>query len=85
MDATKYLQNHKSRVEVNPKISLGEAYEKLYKELGVESSRLVVVKTERGERPAYEFLCSYAEDMYLVYLDADTGNEISIVNVNTIR
>ena len=85
MDATKYLKNHKDRVEVNPKISLAEAYGKLYKELEVESSRLAVVKTARGERPAYEFLCSYGENMYLLYLDADTGSEISIVNVNNVR
>ena len=85
MDATKYLKNHRDRDEVNPKINMAEAYAKLHKDLEMESSRLVVVKTERGERPAYEFLCTYGEDMYLVYIDADTGNEISIVNTNNLK
>lgn len=85
MDATKYLKNHRDRDEVNPKINMAEAYAKLHTDLEMESSRLAVVKTERGERPAYEFLCKYGESMYLVYIDADTGNEISIVNTNNLK
>ncbi len=84
-DATKYLKNHKDRDEVNVKISLAEAYEKLYDQLSVESSRLTVVKTVRGERPAYEFLCAYEGESYLVFLDALNGEEISIVNTKNIR
>ena len=84
-DATKYLQNHKDRDEVNVKISLAEAYQKLYDKLSVESSRLTVVKTIRGERPAYEFLCSYEGENYLVFLDALNGEEISIVNTKNVR
>ena len=85
MDASKYLQNHRGRGEMNAKISLAQAYEKVYKELTVEASRLVVVQTARGEKTAYEMLCSYQEDKYLIYLDAMTGEELSIVNVNTIQ
>ena len=83
-DATKYLKNHRGRDEVNVKISLAEAYEKLYDKLSVEASRLTVVKTVRGERPAYEFLCSYEGENYLVFLDAINGEEISIVNTKNI-
>ena len=83
-DATKYLQNHKDRDEVSVNLSLSEAYEKLYKDLSVESSRLVVIKTFRGERPAYEFLCNYEGENYFVFLDANSGEEISIVNVKSI-
>lgn len=85
MDASKYLQNHRGRDEINAKISLAEAYEKVYKELSVEASRLVVIQTMRGEKTAYEMLCSYQEDKYLIYLDATTGEELSIVNINTIQ
>ncbi len=83
-DATKYLQNHKGRGEVNVKISLGEAYGKLRKGLSVDSSNLVVVKTQNGERTAYEFLCSYQEERYFVFIDAVTGEEISIVNAKSV-
>ena len=85
MDASKYLQNHKDRGELNVKITLAQAYEKVYKELSVDASRLTVIKTARGEKAAYEMLCSYKEDKYLIYLDAATGEELSIVNVNTIQ
>ena len=84
-DATKYLQNHKGRDELSVKISLEEGYEKLYKQLDVEASRLTVVKTIRGERPAYEFLCSYEGESYLIFLDALNGEEISIVNTKNVR
>ena len=83
-DASKYLKNHKERKEINPSISLGEAYEKLHDKLTVESSRLAVVKAGKGERAAYEFLCSYEDEMYFVYLDANTGEEIAIINARTV-
>ena len=84
-DATKYLQNHRGRDEMNVKLTLAEAYDKLHKNLSVESSRLAVVKTLRGERPAYEFFCGFEGENYFVFLDAVNGEEISIVNVKTIQ
>lgn len=84
-DATKYLQNHRGRDELKVNISLAEAYGKLHKALSVESSRLAVVKTVRGERPAYEFLCEYEGENYFVFLDALNGEEISIINVKSIQ
>ena len=83
-DASKYLENHKERRETEPKLSLGEAKEKLHKNLTVESSRLAVVKAGKGERAAYEFLCSYENEMYFVYLDANNGEEIAIINARTV-
>lgn len=85
LDASKYLKNHRSRDEVNAKISLETAYGKLNDKLTVETSRLTVVDTKRGERAAYEFLCSYDNSNYFVYLDAETGAEISIINVGSIE
>ncbi len=83
-DATKYLQNHRGRVETKAKISLADAKEKLHKALRVENARKVVIDTSRGERTAYEFVCSYEEEEYFVFVDAITGEEISIVNRKTV-
>ncbi len=83
-DATKYLRNHRGRAPAQTRLSLADAYAKLRKGLEVESSRLAVVKTMRGERAAYEFLCSYQEERYFVFVDAVTGEEISIVNVKSV-
>ena len=85
LDASKYLKKHRGRDELKVNITLAEAYEKLHKGLSVESSRLAVVKTVRGERPAYEFLCGYEGESYFVFLDALNGEEISIVNVKSIQ
>ena len=80
MDATRYLRNHRGRDALNVKIPLETAYNKLHKSLTVESSRLAVVQTARGERAAYEILCSYQDTYYYVYIDAGTGDEIAIIN-----
>ena len=85
LDATKYFNNHKDRKEPTSQLTLAEAYGKLYDGLEVESSRFAVVATMRGERTAYEFLCRYGEERYFVYLDANTGEEISIVNVRVVE
>ena len=83
MDAHKYLRNHKDREEPAVKLTLAQAKDKLSNKLSVEASRIAVVHTARGERTAYEFFCSYGEEQYFVYLDAENGNEISIVNAKT--
>ena len=80
MDASKFLKNHKERKNIDVKINMGEARDKISDKLAVESARLAVVRTMRGEKPAYEFLCSYQDAYYYVYIDAGTGEEISIIN-----
>ena len=84
LDASKYIQNHRERVAPNVKISVDEAQARLHDKLTVEASRLAVIKTKRGEVAAYEFLCSYGEENYFVYVDGVTGEEISIVNAKGI-
>ena len=69
---------------MNVKIDLETAHKKLSKKLTVDTSRLAVVRTLRGNRAAYEFLCSYNDTKYFVYLDAETGEEIAIINANNV-
>ena len=80
MDATKYIARHRDRAEAAPTLSLAAAYDKLHEKLEVISSRVAVVDTMRGEKLAYEFLCAYGEENYFVFLDANSGDEISIIN-----
>ncbi len=83
-DAEKYLRNHKPRSVPDVKLTIEEAQKNLHKNLTVEASSLAVVRAKGGERPAYEFLCSYGEEKYFVYTDANTGAEIAIVNVKNL-
>ena len=45
---------------------------------------MAVVHTDNGEKLAYELLCDYGEEGYFIFLDAVSGEEISIVNVKTV-
>ena len=83
-DASKYLKNHTVREEVETGLTMQEAREKLHSGLEVEFSRLAVVKAKQGERAAYEFLCSYMDEKYVIYTDAVTGEEIAILNIKNL-
>ncbi|MBQ8323107.1 MAG: germination protein YpeB [Clostridia bacterium] len=84
LDASKYLRSHQQRSDPTTKITLEQAQNNLREGVEVEASRLAVVQTARGERAAYEFLCSYKGEKYFIYTDAVNGDEISIVNVKNI-
>ena len=48
----------------------------------MEASRLTVIPVDGKEVAAYEFVCTYKEEeTYFIYVDADTGNEVRILNV----
>jgi spore germination protein len=79
-NASAYLKNHKQRTVANPSVSMSKAREKLSDKLTVESSRTALIATRRGERLAYEFICSFDGQIYFVYVDANTGEELSILN-----
>lgn len=83
-DATDYMQNHRDRVEMNPKISMQTAADQLHDGLTMEASTLCLVDTARGERLAYEFLCGYDNQTYFVYIDAENGGEIAIFNTKNL-
>ncbi|MBO4939579.1 MAG: germination protein YpeB [Clostridia bacterium] len=85
MDASRFMKNHRGRVEPNVKITLQQAREKLSEKLTVEHSRLAVIEVGKKEQAAYEFYGSYGEEKYLVYLSAQTGEEIAILNVNGLQ
>ena len=80
MDATKYIRNHRGRCELNAKISMQEARDRLSDKLTVESSRMVLFEHKGEEVTAYEFFCAYDDKTYFVYVDATDGRELFIVN-----
>lgn len=84
-DGGRYLTNHKVRENPNVSLSLADAKDKLHDGLTVSSSRLAIVQTVNGEKPAYEFVCTYGEEQYVVYLNAQTGDEIAIINLKNLR
>ena len=85
MDASKYLRNHKDREDPTVNITMESARNGLYKGLDVEASRLAVVKAKGGECSAYEFFCSYQDEKYFIYVDANSGEELAIVNAKNVE
>ena len=85
LDATAFMHNHRERTAPDVLVSLEQAMDGLHKDLQVNSWRLAGVHTARGERIAYEFVCGYGEENYLVYVDAGNGDEISIVNIKNVK
>ena len=78
------MKNGGGMVEPNAKITIDEAQAKLHKDLAVIHSAPCVVEANGRPRTAYEFLCRYGEEQYLVYIDAKTGDEISILNTREL-
>lgn len=84
LDSHSYIQHHTLRQEPTVSVTLESAQGKLRNGVEVLSSKLAVIRTARGERTAYEFLCAYKGEKYFIYTDANTGNELAIVNIKNI-
>ncbi len=84
-DAVAYMKHHKERENATFTLTEEDAQAKLHQKLTVNNARAVVVNTPKGERSAYEFLCSYGEERYVVYILGATGEELAIVNFRNLR
>ena len=84
MDASRYLRNHKTERTVQTSLTQSQAQAQLKDGLQVDNARLAIVQTRKGERTAYEFVCSYMDGQYIVYIDAMDGGEIAILNLKSV-
>lgn len=81
-EATNYAYNHISRTPVSPQISFLEAQEKLSPLLAVKERNLCVIPNEYvGETTAYEYICTWKDYIYYVYIDVTTGEEVKVLRV----
>ena len=80
LEATGYLNNHIERDISKIKISKEQARKKLNKNLNVESDGLAVTPTKwNTEVLCYEFKGKIDDTEYLVYVNAETGEEQDIL------
>ncbi len=80
METTGYLNNHTERDVSNISISIDEAKESLNKNLDIQSEGLAVIPTEWAtEVLCYEFKGKIDDTEYLVYINAETGEEEDIL------
>ncbi|NLY55305.1 MAG: germination protein YpeB [Firmicutes bacterium] len=81
-DATQYYMNHQQRRLPEPKISAEEAKRLVNPRLQVENVRLALIPLPTlAEVLCWEVRCKFNEETYLVYLEAQTGEEEQILQV----
>jgi germination protein YpeB len=85
MEAKSYLSNHTERDIPEPKISMEEARKKINGKMKVYSSGLAYIPTDyKKELFCYEFKGKLDDRDFIVYINAETGEEEDIlIIVNT--
>ena len=83
VDARQYLTHHRVRGLPAPKITEQQARAQLRPDLAVTRAQLALIPdlAGTGERLTYEFQGKLGEDVYLVYINAETGAEEQILQL----
>ena len=81
VEARNYLQNHRPRGLLTPRLSRQEAAAFLSPRLSPEAARLCLIPTDAGERLCYEFRGLYGGQVYLSYINAETGRQEDLLRV----
>jgi len=80
METTGYLNNHTERTIPEPSITIEEAKETLNDNLQITSEGLAIIPTEwKTEIFCYEFKGKINDTDFLVYVNAETGEEENIL------
>ncbi len=77
MDCSGYLLNHTER-SFTPALTKKQQRAKLSAAVEVEGGALALAPVDGREVLCYEFTCSYEGEQYIVYLDANTGDEVQV-------
>ena len=80
-EASSYATNHTSRTFTSS-IGILDAQEKINDSLTVVERNLCIVPNDYiGESSAYEFICTWKDYTYYIYIDSNTGKELNILRV----
>lgn len=79
LEANQYLMNHTQRANLKPTLTQEQALERVSSQLAVEGVRLCVIPEGDGERLCYEVKGVYQQRTYMVYIDANTGEEANVL------
>ncbi len=81
-EATSYLMNHTNRTLAAPTLTMSEAQAMISTNLAIDNKSLVLIPTKSGgEKLCYEFKGMHDENIYFVYINADTGKEEEILQL----
>lgn len=80
-EANHYLMNHTPRAGTTPSLSAEDAMGAVSALLTVESTRLAIIPKDMNELLCWEFKGMYLGRAYLVYIDANTGEQADILKL----
>lgn len=87
LEANNFWMNHTTRERLVPKLTEQEAGASVSDRLTVDAARLTVIPVDDGlgsgrtEALCWEFDGAYNDERYLVYIDAETGEEAQVLKV----
>lgn len=82
LEGKNYCYNHVERSLNSPKITFDDAQSKLSKALSVKERNLTLIPNKFvGETLTYEFICTWKDYTYYVYIDVETGEEVNILRI----
>ena len=87
IEANNYWMNHVRRERLHPLLTESQAKTRVSDRLSISSARLCVIPVEDGlgtgrtEALCWEFKGSASGSEYLVYIDAETGEEMNVLKV----
>ncbi|OTA40311.1 MAG: hypothetical protein A6D92_19620 [Symbiobacterium thermophilum] len=83
VDARQYLTNHRRRTLPRPRLTPDEARSRLNPHLEVSRVQLALIPDAAGtgEVLTYEFQGKIGDEVYLVYINAETGAEEQILQL----
>lgn len=81
LESKNYWQNHQARNILPPALSAEEIQSLLPIQLQVSGSRLCVIPVNEREVLCWEFSCSYENEDYLLYINAENGQQENILQI----
>src|SRR5699024_3323044 len=76
LTAQNYLQNNRNRDIPEPKLSKDEALDAMSEDIDVQEDYLAIIDSDDGEEVlVYEFLGTYGDETYRIFINAMTGEE----------
>ena len=83
IESEKFLVSHVEKRQIpTPKITVAKAQERVGKRLKINKISLAIIPTETNKEVlCYEFLGSYKEKNFIVYINANTGYEQRIMEI----
>jgi len=82
VDAAGYYMNHKERTLAQPAAALQDVRPLVSAQLAVHSERLCLIPLDGGQEAlAWEFTGTFADETYIVYMDAHSGDELQVFKI----